>query len=218
MLAELLAASHLSHSLTYYLGLIGVAVFAISGALAADRKGSDWIGVLCLAAATGLGGGSIRDVLLRRESVFWIADTAYLWVVVGATAFTIIYVRFLKPPTNALLYADAIGLAMFSILGAKIAESAEVAPSIVVLMGVITGVAGGIVRDVLANEIPLIFRSSEPIYSVSAAAGIAFYLGLKHFGIPSQTATLAGVAAIALTRFAAIIWRIRLPEFTITKR
>ncbi|MBD5780187.1 trimeric intracellular cation channel family protein [Pelagicoccus sp. NFK12] len=218
MLVEILAAFEHPQSLTYYLGQVGVAVFAISGALAADRKGSDWVGVLCLAAATGLGGGSLRDLLLRRESVFWIADTTYLWVVIAATAFTIFWVRFFKPPTNALLYADALGLAMFSIVGAKIAESSGVAAIIVVLMGVITGVAGGILRDVLANEIPLIFRASEPIYSVSSALGIIAYLGLKTFGCPPQLATLSGVAIIAATRFAAIIWKIKLPEFTIRKR
>lgn len=207
-----------SQTLVYYLGLVGVGVFAISGALAADQKGSDWIGVLCLASATALGGGTIRDILLQRNAVFWIANPTYLWVVVAATAFTIIYVRFFKPPTNALIYADAIGLAMFSILGAKIAEATGVSPVIVLIMGVITGVAGGIIRDVLANEIPLIFRSSEPIYSVSAAIGIAIYLLLKTTGAPPQLATITGVAIIAATRFAGIIWRIKLPEFTIRKR
>lgn len=207
-----------SQTLVYYLGLVGVAVFAISGALAADQKGSDWIGVLCLASATALGGGTLRDVLLQRNTVFWIANPSYFWVVVAATAFTIVYVRYLKPPTNALAYADAIGLAMFSILGAKIAESTDAAPVIVVIMGVITGVAGGIIRDVLANEIPLIFRSSEPIYSVSAAAGVAVYLLMKSIGTAPQAATLSGIFVIAATRFAGIIWRIKLPEFTIRKR
>lgn len=207
-----------SQTLVYYLGLVGVGVFAISGALAADQKGSDWIGVLCLAAATALGGGTLRDLLLQRDAVFWIAKPSYLWVVVGATAFTIIYVRFFKPPTNALIYADAIGLAMFSILGAKIAESGGAAPIIIVLMGVITGVAGGIIRDVLANEVPLIFRSSEPIYSVSAALGVTLYLVMKFAGAPPQVATLSGIIVVAATRFAGIIWRIKLPEFTVRKR
>ncbi|MBC2608134.1 trimeric intracellular cation channel family protein [Pelagicoccus albus] len=203
--------------MVYYLGLVGVAVFAISGALAADRKGSDWVGVLFLASATALGGGTLRDVLLKREAVFWIANPTYLWVVIGATVFTIIYVRYFKPPTNALNFADAIGLAMFSIVGAKIAEAEGMTPLIVVTMGVFTGVAGGIIRDVLANEIPLIFRSGEPIYSVSAASGIIAYLGLKYLGVPSQTASLSGVAVIAATRFAGIFWHIKLPEFSVRK-
>lgn len=207
-----------TQSLAYYLGLVGVGVFAISGALAADRKGTDWVGVICLSSATALGGGTIRDVLLQRNTIFWIANPAYLWVVVAATTLTIIYVRYFKPPTNALLYADAIGLAMFSILGAKIAESVGVAPLIVVLMGVITGVAGGIIRDVLANEVPLIFRAGEPIYSVSAAIGIVIYVLLKTNGANTQTSTLVGIVTIAATRFAGIIWKIKLPEFTVRKR
>lgn len=207
-----------TQTLIYYLGLVGVGVFAISGALAADRKGSDWVGVLCLASATALGGGTIRDVLLQRDSIFWIADTRYLWAVVVATVLTIAYVRFFKPPTNALAFADAIGLAMFSILGAKIAEDAGTGPLIVVVMGVTTGVAGGIIRDVLANEIPLIFRSSEPIYSVSSACGIGAYLGLKTLNMDPQIATICGVIVVAITRFAAIIWRIKLPEFSIKKQ
>lgn len=204
-----------TQTLIYYLGLVGVGVFAISGALAADRKGSDWIGVFCLAAATALGGGTIRDLLLQRGSIFWIADTSYLWAVIAATVLTIVYVRYFKPPHNALIYADAIGLAMFSIVGAKIAENAGTTPLIVIVMGVITGVAGGIIRDVLANEIPLIFRSSEPIYSLSSACGIAVYLGMKMLSIEPQIATITGVAVVAITRFAGIIWRIKLPEFSV---
>lgn len=202
----------------YYLGLIGVGVFAISGALAADSKGADWIGVFCLAAATALGGGTLRDLLLQREAIFWIADPSYLWVVLAASVLTIGYVRFFKPPTHALQIADALGLAMFTIVGAKIAENYGVPPIIVVTMAVITGVAGGMLRDILANEIPMIFRASEPIYSVSAALGATVYLGLKHLGVQSQVATLTGVALIALTRFAAIIWKIRLPEFSVSKK
>lgn len=201
--------------MVYYLGLVGVAVFAFTGALAADRKGSDWVGALCLAAATALGGGTIRDVLLQREKVFWIADTAYLWVVLGTTVLTIVYVRYFKPPTNTLQFADALGLAMFSILGARIAEQADVSPVVVIVMGVTTGVAGGILRDVLVNEIPMIFRSDKPIYSISAALGIIVYLVLKDFGVASQISILSGVVVVATTRFAAIIWQIKLPEFNI---
>lgn len=207
-----------TQTLIYYLGLVGVGVFAISGALAADRKGSDWIGVFCLASATGLGGGTLRDLLLQRDAIFWIADTSYLWTVIVATALTIVYVRFFKPIPNTLVFADAIGLAMFSIIGAQIAESMGSTPLIVMIMGVITGVAGGIIRDVLANEIPLIFRSSEPIYSVSSACGIGAYLGLKTLDFDPQIATIVGVVVVAVTRFAAIIWRIKLPEFSVRKQ
>lgn len=107
----------------YYLGLLGVAVFAISGALAAGRKGLDWVGVVVLAVVTSVGGGTIRDVLLNRQTIFWIEDPSYLWVALAASFFTIAYVRFFKPPTDALLFADALGLALFTIVGAQIAEA-----------------------------------------------------------------------------------------------
>ena len=103
----------------YYLGLIGVMVFAVSGALAAGQKQFDWVGVVLVAIVTALGGGTLRDVLLNREQVFWIADPLYIWATLAAAALTLLYAKFFKPPYRFLLIADALGLALFSILGAQ---------------------------------------------------------------------------------------------------
>lgn len=199
----------------YVLNLIGGVVFAVSGALAAGRKKLDWVGVIVLAFVTSVGGGTIRDVLLNRESVFWIKDHWYLWVTVFAAIGTIIYVRFFKPPHKSLLVADALGLALFTIVGAQIAEEHNVAPVIVVVMAVLTGTAGGVLRDVFTGEIPIIFRSSETLYSVASLAGVSLYLGLQYIGLDKTVAALAGVICVASLRFAAIFWHIRLPAFHI---
>lgn len=201
----------------YYLGLLGVAVFAISGALAAGRKGLDWVGVVVLAVVTSVGGGTIRDVLLNRQTIFWIEDPSYLWVALAASFFTIAYVRFFKPPTDALLFADALGLALFTIVGAQIAEAEGVSTLIVIVMAILTGVAGGVIRDVLTSEIPLLFRSTETLYSVAALGGVLVYLLLQEFGLDKTFASLLGIAFVAILRFLAIIYKIRLPAFHVSE-
>jgi uncharacterized membrane protein YeiH len=194
----------------YVLQLIGVAVFAASGALAAGRKQMDMFGVIVIAIVTAIGGGTIRDLLLDRHPVLWIADPAYLFVSIAAAAGTLVYVRFRRPPDNALAIADALGLALFTILGAQIAEQAGVGGVGAVVMGTITGVAGGVIRDVLSAEIPLIFRRSE-LYATAAIAGAAAYLLLEAAGLDRAPAALAGMGCIVALRLAAILWRLRLP-------
>jgi hypothetical protein len=106
----------------HVLSLLGVAVFAASGALSAGRKRFDLVGVFVLAVVTAVGGGTLRDLLLDRHPVFWIRETAHVWTALAAAALTVVYVRFRRPPWAALLVADALGLALFTILGAQVAE------------------------------------------------------------------------------------------------
>jgi uncharacterized membrane protein YeiH len=201
----------------YVLAQLGVAVFAISGCIAAGRSGMDWVGVLALAFATGLGGGTLRDVLLNQR-VFWIEDTTYLWVILFTSFATIGYVRFFRLPEKALRIADALGLALFAIIGAQIAEATGAAPIIIVLMGVTTGAAGGVIRDVLSNVTPLLFRSPEPLYSVAALAGCVGYLLLQWAGMEQFNAAIIGMLCIALIRLLAIAKNICLPEFHVGDR
>jgi uncharacterized membrane protein YeiH len=142
----------------YVLDLLGVGVFAISGVLAAGRKSLDLLGVAVIAVVTAIGGGTLRDLLLDRHPIFWIADAAYLWVILAATGITLGYLRFWIASRRALLVADALGLAFFTIGGVQITQQAGHSDPIALLMGTITGVAGGVLRDVLTAEIPLIFR------------------------------------------------------------
>lgn len=194
----------------HLLELLGAAVFAVSGVLAAGRKGLDVIGVAVIAVVTAIGGGTLRDLLLDRHPIFWIADTDYLWVIMGATGLTLAYVRFWSASRRALLIADALGLAFFTIGGVQIAEQTGQPDSIALLMGTITGVAGGVIRDVLTAEIPLILRPGR-LYATAAIVGAGLYLFLVGRGISMEAAALAGMGATAGLRLAAIFWRLELP-------
>ncbi len=189
---------------------LGVAVFAISGVLAAGRKHLDWFGVLVIATVTAIGGGTLRDLLIDRHPVFWMADTGYLWTILAATLLTLLVVRFREIPLRALLVADALGLALFAISGARIAESAGYGGIVAVILGTMTGVAGGVFRDMLLAEIPLLLRDGE-IYATAAIAGIIVYLLLQAAGFDRLTAGHAGMAAIVAIRFTAIFLGLRMP-------
>lgn len=204
-------------SLIMIFTLAGVAVFAASGALAAARKGLDPVGVLVLAAVTATGGGTLRDVLMDRHPIFWISQPSYIGVSAFAALATWIWVKRFPPPHKALQYADALGLAFFSIAGVQIAEAGGLTPLIAAIMGAITGCAGGLIRDVLVAEVPLIFRQSE-LYVTACAAGIACYLGLAALGIAEGLASTSGMIVIALVRLASIRWGITLPILQIPER
>jgi uncharacterized membrane protein YeiH len=194
----------------YVLELLGVAVFAVSGVLAAGRKGLDALGVAVIAVVTAIGGGTLRDILLDRHPIFWISDTTYLWVILAATVVTLGYVRLWIATRRALLVADALGLAFFTIAGAQIAQQAGVSDFVAVLMGISTGVAGGVLRDVLTAEIPLVMRPGR-LYATAAIVGAVSYVLLARWGISRDAAALVGMAAIAGLRLAAILWRLELP-------
>ena len=160
---------------------------------------------------TAIGGGTIRDVLLDRSPIFWIDNTTYLLVIIAAAALTTVYTRYQKPPLKALLIADALGLALFTVSGAQIAQEAGLPSISVVLMGAITGAAGGVIRDVLCAEIPLILR--RDIYATAALAGGGLYVLLQALSVADLAATLAGMATVLALRFSAIFWGWRLPVF-----
>lgn len=202
--------------LLYVIDLIGVGVFAITGALAAGRKRLDLIGVLVLALVTAIGGGTIRDVLLDRHPIVWLADPAYLIVIVASAFATMAYVRWRPPPEAALLIADALGLALFSVAGAQIAQRAGIPAAGGVALGTITGAAGGALRDVLTAEIPLVFKPGT-LYATAAIAGTSGYFVLDALGVPRQSAALIGMAIVALLRLAAIWWRLKLPVFQLDR-
>jgi len=195
------------------LEMLGVAVFAISGALAAGRKSLDLVGVVVTATVTAIGGGTLRDVLLDRHPVFWIGDTTYLWVIFAAALLTVVYSRRWSPPERGLAVADALGLALFTISGAQVAQSAGLGGVVVVIMGTLTGVAGGVIRDVLTAEIPMVMRRG-PIYATASVVGASLYL-LLEMALPRNVAALAGMAAIAALRLAAILWKLTVPVFTL---
>lgn len=201
--------------LLYILDLCGVAVFAASGALAAGRKSLDLLGVFVIAVVTAIGGGTLRDLLLDRHPIFWIADPRYLVVISAAALGTLAYVRLRRPPQRSLLLADALGLGLFTVLGARVAAGAGLHWLIVVLMGTITGVAGGMLRDVLSAEVPLILR--RDLYATAAIAGAGSYLLVLRTGAAEGWALLAGIAVVLLLRIAAIFRGWSLPVFRLSE-
>lgn len=196
--------------LLYLLDLIGVAVFAVSGVLVAARSDMDLLGGLALAALTAIGGGTLRDVLLNRHPIFWVRDARYLSVILVAASLAMVYIAFFPPLGYGLLIADALGLALFAISGAQIAEAAGLSWSIVVLMGTMTGTAGGMLRDVMSARVPLIFQ--QDLYATAAITGILAYLVLQKLGAPRNLAVCLGVAVILLMRLLAVVWGMHLPR------
>ena len=192
----------------YLMDLVGVFAFAVSGALTAGRRGMDLFGMLVVAAVTAIGGGTLRDMLLDRP-VFWLADTAYLYVIAAAVLCTLVYARFRRPPRVSLLVADAFGLAVFAMLGVRAGLEAGVPPLVAVIMGTITGVVGGAVRDVLCGETPLILR--REIYATAAVAGAATYVVLVAWAGPGSITLTASIAVTLLLRLAAVRFDLHLP-------
>jgi len=198
-------------NMLYVLSQLGVAVFAISGALSAGRKRFDVFGVLVISVVTAIGGGTIRDLLLDRNPIFWIGDTMYLLTASVAGLLTIWYVRRRTFSLRWLLYADGLGLAFFTISGTRIAESTGVSPGVSVLMGCITGVAGGVIRDVLSAEVPMLLRDRE-LYATAAITGSVMYLAVtRWFEVPVPAAVIFGMFTIVALRFSSIWWKLRMP-------
>ncbi|GAA5520486.1 trimeric intracellular cation channel family protein [Aliifodinibius salicampi] len=197
--------------LLYWLDLFGVVVFAVSGALAAGRKSLDLLGVVVIAVVTAVGGGTTRDLLLNRHPVFWIADPTYLTAIIIGTLLTIWYTRHKEPPQKALLLADALGLAVFTITGAQITQEVVSNEVIIVIMAAITGTVGGLIRDVLTNKIPMILQ--RDIYATAALAGATVYLLLQLTALPSSVNIMTAMIVVIGLRLAAIQWGLHLPRF-----
>jgi uncharacterized membrane protein YeiH len=195
--------------LLYYLDLAGVAVFAASGVLAARDRDLDLLGIVVVAVITAIGGGTLRDLLLDRHPIFWVTDPWYLWVIIGSAALTAAYLRVRPPPGATLLVADALGLALFALSGARLAEAAEAPAPIVVVMGTMTGVTGGVLRDVITARVPLLLQ--REIYATAAIAGIVAYQLLAALGTPADAAFAAGMAVVVALRLLAIRWGLHLP-------
>ena len=193
------------------LGLLGVAVCAVTGVLEAGRKQIDLFGVLVIALVAALAGGTLRDVLLARP-VFWVVDHDYLVAALLAGLATFALARLVRLPARLFLIPDALGLALFTILGTRIALELDAHWLVASLMGVITGVFGGILRDVLCNEVPLVF--SGELYATAAWSGALLLILSRAQAINGDLAVVAATVAVLVIRLAGIHWRIRLPKFS----
>ncbi|UXI00885.1 TRIC cation channel family protein [Photobacterium sp. TY1-4] len=198
--------------LIYFLDMFGTAIFAISGVLLAGRLRMDPFGIVVLASVTAIGGGTIRDMALGATPVFWITDTNYLWVIFITCLVAIIAIR--KPrqmPWYFLPVADAIGLAVFVAIGVEKALRFGATPMVAVIMGVMTGCGGGVIRDVLAREIPMVLRTE--VYATACILGGIVHTTALQLNADVNVATLAGIATTLTIRLAAIRWHLSLPTF-----
>jgi uncharacterized membrane protein YeiH len=198
-------------TLLRWLDLAGIAVFAASGALVASRKQMDAVGFVLIAAVTGFGGGTLRDVLLGRTPVFWLRDPALLAVASSVAVLVFFIAHRVENRFRALLWADAVGLALYAVLGAEIALIAGATPWAAVLLGVVTATFGGVVRDVICNEVPLLLR--KEIYALAALAGASVFVLLRMQGVWRDPALLGGMAVGFAIRAAAIARSWSLPAY-----
>jgi uncharacterized membrane protein YeiH len=189
----------------------GIAVAALTGVLAARGKRIDLFGALVLALVTAFGGGTVRDLLVGDTPVTWLRNPSYL-LNAAMTALAAFYaVRVWTLPRQALLVADAFALALFTMIGARKGVALEFSISVAVLLGVVTGVAGGILRDVLIGEVPLVFQPEIHLYATAAMCGAAAFALLRQAGFPEHAATAIGGALVLALRLAGIRWRLSLP-------
>lgn len=187
-----------------------VVVSAIYGALLASRKGMDVMGVFSVAFAVAFGGGTLRDLFLDRTPLFWIGNPHYPVVVLAISllaGFILPHVGRIRP---LLAVPDALGMALFALTGTAYALDADTGLFVAAMMGVITGTFGGVVGDLLCNEIPSLFVPN-PLNATCAFAGAWVYLGMLHLETPKDFALVVGIVLIALFRLAALRWNWTLP-------
>ncbi len=197
--------------LPFWLDALGVFVFAVSGALVASRKQLDIVGFVFVASVTGIGGGTARDLLLGRAPVFWVEVPEYLYVTTAAAVLVYFTAHLVERRYTVLLWFDAVGLALFSVLGARIALLAGTGPAVAVLMGVMTATAGGLIRDVVCGERPLIL--AREIYATAAAFGSAVVVAMLALDLPDVAAEAAGLVTALVARGAAIQFGLGLPVY-----
>lgn len=194
----------------YWITLLAVFVSSASGVLKAGTKQFDLFGVIIIAIATGLGGGSFRDMLLDR-AVFWINDQTFFIASFASAVIIFIAARMIKITPKYFLVADAAGLATFAIAGTLVSLMMGVPPIIASFMGVMTGTMGGIFRDVLCNETPVVFQSS--LYATVSWAGSLIFISLIYLEQDITIAAIVSGLSIFLTRLLAIYFNISLPRF-----
>ncbi len=193
------------------LDYVGTLVFAISGALAAMRHRFDPFGVLILATVTAVGGGSLRDVVIGRTPVGWMQDITYAYLIIAGTLIAILFRTRLVHVRRTMFLFDAIGLGLFTIIGVEIGMAAELHPLICVLLGTLSASFGGVIRDMLANEVPLIFH--KEIYASLSLLGGTLYLLLEKTSLPTDWNYMITSVLVVIARVMAVRYKWVLPRF-----
>lgn len=193
--------------------LLAVISSGTFGVLLARRKGLDFVGVFSVALMTAFGGGTLRDLCLGRRPLFWIENDHYTIIVFALAVATSLVRRIPKQVEKLLYLPDALGLGLFSIVGVGYAIQAGTSWFVAALLGTITGTFGGVIGDVVCNELPSLFRTS-PLYATCSFIGCWVYLVLESILPQAVIAVSIGIAVIVLLRLAALYWDIRLPELS----
>ena len=194
---------------------IAVTAEALTAALAAGRRKMDWFGVCFLACVTALGGGTARDVLLGHYPLFWVKTPYVLVLVCGAALLTVVIARVVDRLRWPFLLLDALGLVVFTIVGCNVALEMNVHPLIIIVAGMVTGITGGILRDVLCNDVPLVF-SKELYATVSIVTAVVYYLGVMA-ALPVDLVVLIALAVGFPLRVVALVRKWEMPKFVYDK-
>ena len=191
--------------------LIGAAVFAVTGVLAAARQNMDVMSFVVIGVVTAIGGGTLRDVMLGVQP-FWLHEAAYLYVTSGAAVATFFFERRFRATYNALLYLDALATGVFTIVATERTLHLGFEPGIAVLMGVITGIGGGVIRDVLVGQPNVLMR--RELSMTPTIIGSALYVVVRHnVTLPPLQVSLLGIGVITAVRFGAIRWSWAFPDW-----
>jgi len=195
--------------------IIAITAEAMSGALAAGRRNMDFFGVAVIAFLTALGGGTVRDILLGNFPITWTQHPLYIYITITGGLATIVLARFMRHLHQLFLVLDAIGLVAFTVIGCNVALRLGYDTVVVVMAGIITGIFGGIIRDIMCNRMPQVLRH-ELYASVSLVVAL-LYLALRHQGVNESVNLLAAFSVGLLLRMAAIRWKLSLPVFSYAK-
>lgn len=213
-LFEFFSAPKLDIILIIY--LLAITAEGMSGALAAGRRNMDIFGVIVIAFVTALGGGTIRDMVLGNYPIVWTQHPIYVYLVVSAGLLTTVIARYLHRIKHLFLLLDAMGLIAFSLIGSNVAIKLGYDPLVVVMAGMITGISGGILRDVLCNQVPVVFR--RELYASVSMVVCLLYLALQAWDVPEGISTAVCFAGGLSLRLAAIRFGWRLPVFSYQQR
>lgn len=198
-------------SLFNILDLLGTTAFAISGALAAMNRRLDLFGIFIIAFVTAIGGGTVRDMLIGNTPVTWMENIIYIYLIGAVTIFSILFRRRLDHLKKSLFLFDTIGLGIFTITGVEIGIQNDLNPIISITLGAMTGTFGGVIRDILCNEIPVIFR--KEIYATASIVGGLAFIILYELGVKQDVIYLATSITIILIRLVVVKYKISLPSF-----
>lgn len=190
--------------------ILGTIAFAISGVLVAMEKRLDLFGVAIIAFVTAIGGGTLRDLLIGNTPVAWMQDITYFVVILASVVFAILFVKQLKYLRKSLFLFDTIGIGLYTMVGIEKGLQAELMPVICIALGTMTASFGGVIRDILCNEIPVIFR--KEIYATACILGGAGYFLFSKLPIVDTYANIAGILIVILIRIVAVRFNITLPN------